>query len=70
MFSRCPASIANTPNLKIKKCPDCGEEVEVFSNDVRVKCDKCGSRSITTLNRAYSGVNMQSSVSVRNYTTG
>lgn len=42
MFSKCPGSIANTPTLKIKKCPECGAEVEIFSNDVRVKCDRCG----------------------------
>ena len=24
------------------KCPQCGEEVEVFSNDISVKCSNCG----------------------------
>jgi ribosomal protein S27AE len=40
----CPgaANIWGTPTLKIKKCPECGSEVEVFSNDVKVKCEKCG----------------------------
>jgi hypothetical protein len=40
----CPgaANIWGTPTLKIKKCPVCGGEVEVFSNDVKVKCEKCG----------------------------
>jgi len=42
MFDRCPGSLAGTPTLKIKKCPECGNEVEIFSNDVKVKCDKCG----------------------------
>jgi len=41
MMNRCPGSLAGTPTLKIKKCPECGGEVEVFSNDVSVKCD-CG----------------------------
>ena len=44
MFSvGCPGSSAlKTPELKIKKCPQCGGEVEVFSTDVKVKCIKCG----------------------------
>jgi ribosomal protein S27AE len=44
MFSvGCPGSSAlKTPELKIKKCPECGGEVEVFSTDVKVKCQKCG----------------------------
>lgn len=41
LMNRCPGSLAGTPTLKIKKCPECGREVEVFSNDVSVKCD-CG----------------------------
>lgn len=42
VFDRCPGSLAGTPTLEVKKCPECGNEVEVFSNDVKVKCDKCG----------------------------
>lgn len=44
MFSiGCPgASALKTPELKIKKCPQCGGEVEVFTTDVKVKCLKCG----------------------------
>jgi DNA-directed RNA polymerase subunit RPC12/RpoP len=39
----CPGSaFIRTPELTIKKCPECGEEVEVFSNDFSVKCEKCG----------------------------
>ena len=39
----CPGSSAlKTPELKIKKCPQCGAEVEVFSTDIKVKCPKCG----------------------------
>lgn len=41
MLNRCPGSLAGTPTIKIKKCPECGREVEVFSNDVSVKCE-CG----------------------------
>ena len=43
MFDRCPGSMGlTTPTLKVKKCPQCGREVEVFSNDVQVKCENCG----------------------------
>ena len=44
MFDRCPgaAQFTRTPTLKIKKCPECGEEVEIFSTDLRVQCDNCG----------------------------
>lgn len=31
-----------TPTLKIVKCPECGRDVELFSTDVKVKCDGCG----------------------------
>ena len=43
MFDRCPgAANIRTPTLTIKKCPQCGDEVEVFSNDISVKCSRCG----------------------------
>ena len=39
----CPGSeFIRTPTLAIKRCPECGAEVEVFSNDVKVPCPKCG----------------------------
>ena len=43
MLDHCPgAANLRTPTLSIKKCPRCGEEVEVFSNDVSVTCSTCG----------------------------
>jgi ribosomal protein S27E len=43
MLDHCPgAANLKTPTLAIKKCPQCGEEAELFSNDVAVKCSKCG----------------------------
>jgi len=43
MPDHCPgAANLRTPTLAIKKCPQCGNEVEVFSNDVSVTCDHCG----------------------------
>lgn len=43
ILDHCPgARNLKTPTLTIKKCPQCGEEVEVFSNDTRVPCGNCG----------------------------
>ena len=40
----CPgaANITGTPTLEIKKCPECGETVEVFSTDREIACPGCG----------------------------
>lgn len=42
-IDRCPglASI-RTPGLTVKKCPRCGEEIEIFSNEVSTCCGRCG----------------------------
>ena len=43
MLDKCPgAANLRTPTLKIKECPECGEEVELFSTDIRAKCGNCG----------------------------
>lgn len=43
MLGRCPGSAnLRTPTLAIKRCPQCGEEIEIFSNDVSVPCPGCG----------------------------
>ena len=43
MFDHCPGTAdLRTPTLTIKRCPQCGKEVEVFSNDVKVTCSNCG----------------------------
>ena len=43
MLDRCPgASNIRTPTLAIKKCPQCGEEIEIFSNDSSSNCSRCG----------------------------
>jgi ribosomal protein S27AE len=43
MHDHCPGTAnLRTPTLTIKKCPQCGEEVEIFSNDVKVACGNCG----------------------------
>ena len=43
MLDKCPgAANMRTPTLKIKKCPECGKEVELFSTDINAKCTNCG----------------------------
>ena len=43
MLDKCPgAANMRTPTLKIKHCPECGGEVEIFSTDIKVKCKNCG----------------------------
>jgi ribosomal protein S27E len=43
MMDRCPGSAnVRTPTLKIKECPECGKEIEIFSNDKNVVCANCG----------------------------
>ena len=39
----CPGSAGiRTPTLTVKKCPRCGEEIEIFSNEVSTSCGRCG----------------------------
>jgi NADH pyrophosphatase NudC (nudix superfamily) len=43
MFDKCPgANSIRTPKLKVKKCPECGGDVEIFSTDLQVQCPTCG----------------------------
>lgn len=43
MQGRCPgADTVLRPTIIIKKCPECGEGVELFSTDESAKCGKCG----------------------------
>lgn len=43
MFEKCPgAANIQTPTLEIKRCPECGKEVEIFSTDLKVTCSMCG----------------------------
>lgn len=43
LYDHCPGALnLRTPTLTIRKCPECGGEVEVFSTDVKVTCPDCG----------------------------
>ena len=40
----CPgsSSLRNNITLTIKTCPECGGDVELFSIDLKARCDRCG----------------------------
>ncbi len=44
MLNGCPgaSNIKGAPTLKIKLCPECGNEIELFSCDVKTSCTECG----------------------------
>ena len=44
MFTSCPgaANIKGAPELKIKICPECGGEIELFTGDFKRGCERCG----------------------------
>jgi NADH pyrophosphatase NudC (nudix superfamily) len=42
MIHTCPGvSNLKSPTLEIKICPRCGEEVEIFSDDMKATCQGC-----------------------------
>ena len=48
---KCPGSLlSGTPVIKIKKCPNCGGEVELFSVDMKVDCPSCGQPVFNNIN--------------------
>jgi ribosomal protein S27AE len=42
MFSKCPGQDTRKLRVELHKCPKCGAEVEIFSDESRIKCQKCG----------------------------
>jgi ribosomal protein S27E len=43
VFHHCPGSAnLRTPELSIRKCPECGHEIEIFSSDLKMACGNCG----------------------------
>ena len=42
MNSKCPGQDIRNLRAAMYKCPKCGAEVEMFSDELRIKCKKCG----------------------------
>ena len=42
MTFKCPGQDSRKLRVELYKCPGCGAEVEIFSDEARVKCHKCG----------------------------
>ena len=43
MKFKCPGSChGKTPQLEVRICPECGNEIELFSVDMKAECDRCG----------------------------
>ncbi|MDD5700547.1 MAG: hypothetical protein PHU23_00735 [Dehalococcoidales bacterium] len=41
MVSHCPGQDGRNLKVSLHKCPHCGNEVEMFSDETRIKCRKC-----------------------------
>lgn len=42
MYSRCPGQDSRNLRVELHKCPNCGYEIEIFSDEIKVKCSQCG----------------------------
>ncbi len=42
MYSKCPGQDSRKLRVALYKCPNCGADVEIFSDELRIKCRKCG----------------------------
>ena len=43
MLDQCPgAEKLRRPSIIIKTCPECGEEIELFTTDAKMDCPGCG----------------------------
>lgn len=39
----CPgAANLRSPTLEVRTCPQCGEEIEIFSDEMKASCERCG----------------------------
>jgi NADH pyrophosphatase NudC (nudix superfamily) len=44
MQSKCPGQDSRNLSVSIHICPQCGKEVEMFSDEMRIKCPSCKAR--------------------------
>jgi len=41
---KCPGQDMRKLKVSLLKCPECGAEVEIFSDELRARCQKCGTQ--------------------------
>lgn len=41
MINKCPGQDDRNVKVETIKCPDCSYTVEIFSDEIKVKCPKC-----------------------------
>ncbi|OGO39754.1 MAG: phosphohydrolase [Chloroflexi bacterium RBG_16_57_8] len=44
MATKCPGQDMRNLRVSLHRCPTCGAEVEIFSDELGVKCRKCGTK--------------------------
>ena len=42
MIGKCPGQDIRNLTASMCKCPNCSNEVEMFSDELRIRCPKCG----------------------------
>ncbi len=42
MTFKCPGQDMRKLRVELYKCPNCSAEIEIFSDEMRMKCQKCG----------------------------
>ncbi|MFC1899395.1 phosphohydrolase [Chloroflexota bacterium] len=41
MTSKCPGQDSRNLRVSLHKCPECGYTVEIFSDELKLRCPKC-----------------------------
>lgn len=41
MINKCPGQDDRNIKLDTIRCPDCGYQIEIFSDEMKVRCPKC-----------------------------
>ena len=44
MAFKCPGQDLRNLKVEVYKCSDCGADVEIFSDETRARCQKCGAK--------------------------
>jgi len=42
VFDKCPGNEKRNLKMELATCPKCGYQAEMFSDEMKVKCPKCG----------------------------